>query len=861
MAGAPDAGSTTRPGPDNSSWSLALRALREAAGVTREGWAAALGYGRTTVQRWETGETVPDAAAEAAILTLCQERHLFRLLAQQPHGDGGAAPTPDALSALLAAARVRGRGDPPAVPAPAAGSAATSNLPLPLTSFIGRAHDLAEVSALLTRTRLLTLTGTGGVGKTCLALEAGRTLLPQFPDGVWLVELAPLTDPVLVPQAVAAALGVREAAGRPLVAALVAALAAKRLLLVLDNCEHLVAACAEMTERLLQSCVGLRILATSREVLDIAGETVLRVPSLAVPDPRSSLSLDRLAQYEAVQLFVERVRARRPHFGLTDANAPAVLQVCRRLDGIPLALELAAARVPVLSIEQVAARLEDRFRLLTGGSRTAPPRQQTLRAMLDWSYALLPEPERVLLRRLSVFTGGWTLEAAEAIYEGEGITAEAVLDLLAQLVDKSLVIAEEQDGQGRYRLLETVRQYAAEKLAAGEGESAALRGRHLAYYVALAEGAEAALRGPMQAAAFAGLETEHDNLRAALGWAVASGTGEAGLRVIGAVWRFWLVRGHVGEGRAWLGRILACVEPSAIPPAVRAKALNGTGRLVAEQGDYTAARALLEEGLALYRELGDRHGVANGLNNLGTVAWMRGDYAAAHTLYGESRNLARELGDRWGVALALNSLGIVAWAQGDYVSARTFYDESLILKRQLDDQRGVADGLLNLGEVARAQGDYAAARALLEEGLALYRGLGDRRGVADGLNNLGTVALAQGDYVSAQALFDESLTLAWELGDQRGVAMVLEGVAAVAAQTGQPVPAARLYGAAERLREAIGAPLPPGDRGTYDRGVAAARAGLNEVAFASVWAAGRAVSLEQALDVARGVGDGRVQVL
>jgi predicted ATPase len=649
------------------------------------------------------------------------------------------------------------------------------NLPAALSRFIGRRQEIPEVKRQLATTRLLTLTGAGGCGKTRLALQVADDLLWEYPEGVWLVELGALTEGGLVTQEVAQAVGVKEEPGRKLEETLAEALRSRRLLLVLDNCEHLVGACAALAQQLLGACPGVQILATSREALGIAGETLFRVPSLAYPDAQRLPAADAqrvgmLAEYEAVELFVDRARLGQSGFTLTAANGVSVASVCQRLDGIPLAIELAAARVRVLSVEQIVSRLDDRFRLLTGGSRTTLPRQQTLRATLDWSYDLLSEPERVLLRRLAVFAGGFTLGAAEGVCAGEEIEEEEVLDLLGQLADKSLVLAEEQAGESRYRLLETIQRYGAEKLAAS-GEEAALRGRHRDRYLSLAEQAEPDLRGPRQGKWLTRLEAEHENLRAALLWTSERGEGEAGLRLGAALWWFWYVRGYLTEGRERLATVLA-VAGSEAARATRARALNGAGVLAYGQGECEAARALHEESLAIKREIGDQRGIASSLNNLGSVAFNQGEYEAARALHEESLAIEREIGDQQGIALSLNNLGLMA----------------------------------------KEQGDYAAARALYEESLAIFR----------------------------------------EIGDQQGVAYNLEGLAAVVAALGQPGRAARLFGAAEALRAAIGAPLAPNEQAEYDRDVAVARAALDEAAFAAAWAQGRALSLEQAITLALG---------
>jgi predicted ATPase/class 3 adenylate cyclase len=489
-----------------------------------------------------------------------------------------------------------------------------NNLPQQVTSFIGREAQVAEVKALLTKTRLLTLTGAGGSGKSRLSLQVAADLLDGEGDGVWLVELASLSDPTLVPQAVATVLGVKEAAGKSIQQSLVEWLRPKRLLLIFDNCEHLVAACASLAADILRHCPDVRIMASSREPLSVTGEQTYRVPSLSLPDPKKAQTAESLSQYEAVRLFIERAQAVQPTFSVTDANAPAVAQVCFHLDGIPLAIELAAARIRSLSAEEINRRLDQRFRLLTGGSRDTLPRQQTLRALIDWSYDLLTEPEKALLRRLSVFAGGWTLSAAEVVCAGEPVEDFDVLDLLTALVDKSLVIYEgDAAGGGRSRLLETVRQYAGDRLQEG-GDVEARQERAAAWFLALAEEAEPQLTGPEQGVWLLRLDTEHDNLRASLSWYEKSAAGgEAGIRLAGALWRLWWTYGHFSEGRQWLGKALGKTsgqEEAAGFGALtaRSKALNGAGNLAEFQGDYVEARALHEESLAIKRQLGDQQG-------------------------------------------------------------------------------------------------------------------------------------------------------------------------------------------------------------------------------------------------------------
>jgi predicted ATPase/DNA-binding SARP family transcriptional activator len=752
---------------------------------------------------------------------------------------------------------------------PAAASTLTSgapasqlhNLPAMLTSFIGRAHERAEITRLLARApsgcRLLTLTGAGGCGKTRLALVAAGDLVGEYPDGVWLMELAALADGALLPQAVATAVGVREEAQRPLIPTLVDALRSRALLLVLDNCEHLIDPCARLAETLLSACPQLRILATSREALGLAGETTWLVPSLALPDSQQLPALTELNRVEAVRLFVERAAAALPTFTLMPANAARVAQICRRLEGIPLAIELAAVRVKVISVDQLAARLDDSLRLLTAGSRTALPRQQTLQATIDWSYDLLSKPERALFRRLAVFAGGWTLEAADAV-------CADVLELLAHLVDKSLVVVDTPlSGTVRYRLLEPIRQYAHAKLMES-AEAPAMRRQHAHFFLALAQEAEPQLVGAEQVAWLNRLEQEHDNLRAVLRRFIEHGEAAPGLRLAGALWRFWRTRGHLSEGRAWLAELLS-LPPRPLPavsgepetgwPAARAQALVAAGVLAAEQDDYATADALLAEGLALGRELADERGMAQALAGLAVVALAQGDDARAATLYEESLTLSRQQEDQHLIAGILNGLGVVALNQGDEARAVALVEESLALYRGLGDTHGIADALRTLGWLALNQGAAALAAALLEESLELYGKQGYPQYVAWMLHSLGSVALLQGKTERAAALYVESLALGRKVGDRYITAWCLEDVAGVALAQGRPIPATRLLGAAEGLRAVIGARLLAFDRARYERTVAAARAALEAATFAAAWAAGRALPLEQAIAEALGVAN------
>ena len=683
-----------------------------------------------------------------------------------------------------------------------------NNLPRQLTSFIGREREIAEVKRLLSTTSLLMLTGSGGCGKTRLALQVAADLVDAYPDGVWLAELAALEDPGFLLHTVASALSLREVPGRELRATLLDYLRTKKLLLVLDNCEHLLPACAEMAETFVRSCPGLRILATSREPLGVLGELVWRVPSLSLPETRPEPRVEHQMQYEAVRLFVERASAVQPAFTLTPQNASGVAAVCRRLDGIPLAIELAAARMRALSVDQIAVRLDERFSLLTGGGRTALPRHQTLRGTLDWSYDLLSPKERSLLRRLSVFAGGWTLEATEAVCTNTDLETHEILDLLTQLVFKSLVLMDAQEEQVRYRLLETVRQYGRDRLDEA-GETTGVRQRHLRWYLDLVERAEPELGGADQSLWLNRLEVEHDNLRAALEWSRADeASGDAGLRLARALWQFWNVHGHFSEGRGWLEAMLS--RSRGAPASIRAKALAGTGFLAYRQGDYDGSIRLCTESLALFRELDDRAGMGQ----------------------------------------ALYVLGMIAEGQGEYERAKTLLTESLALGREVGNKRRMAISLNSIGEVARCQGDFGSARTSYEESLALAQEVGDKRGIAIALGNLGHVALYQGDTEGAAIRFNEALSLAQQLAYKLGIAEYLAGLGGVAAAEGKHGRAARLLGAAKGLLSLLGALFEPPDRIEYERSLAAARAGLTEAEFEEAWTEGSAMALDRAIQYA-----------
>jgi predicted ATPase/transcriptional regulator with XRE-family HTH domain len=776
-----------------------------------------------------------------------------------------------------------------------------TNLPAQPTPLIGRVREVQQVCTLL-RTpdvRLLTLAGPGGVGKTRLALQAAVDLLDDFADGVYVVNLAPIADPDLVPSVMAQTLELREATDRPLLNQLQDYLHDKQILLLLDNFEHLVVAAAVVAD-LLAACPRLTILVTSREILHLRGEKELPVPPLALPELKRLPPLAVLAQYPAVELFVARARDVKHDFALTSESAPAVAEICYRLDGLPLAIELAAARIKLLAPQALLGQLGDRLKLLRGGARDLPARQQTLRRTIDWSYHLLDVGEQTLFRRLGVFVGGCSLEAVAAVCS----TTQSVpgdlpidaLDGLTALVDKSLLRQEaESDGAPRFVMLETIREYALEQLVAS-GEEAALRQRHAQYYLALAERAEPLLHGTQQLAWLDRLEAEHDNFRAALAWSQAAAdshsTGsteaaEVGLRLAGVVAWFWFVRGYWSEGRTWLAGLLA--RGDAALALVRATALNRLGDLESWPSGNAPARMHYEASLAIGRAVRDKPTIATALRGLGFCAlWQSGrNYGSIEALLKESLALFQELRDAWNIGIGFHCLGLLAQEQGAYDRANVLFEESLALFRRLHDSRHITLSLLELGRNARYQGEYTRAESHFEECLALAAQLRDRWIRAEALQMLGNLARNQRNYDRAAACYDESLALFRDLGDLVGTVSVLQdqgylaqqqgdqaraavllreslarcrdidyqwvsvwclaGLGRVAVAQGQAEHATELLGATAALFEFFGPVRDPTDRADYEHAVAAARAHLDAATFDTAWAAGRAMTVEQAI--------------
>jgi predicted ATPase/class 3 adenylate cyclase len=729
--------------------------------------------------------------------------------------------------------------------------ASPNNLPIQITTFIGREHELQQARERLQACRLLTLIGPGGTGKTRLSLQVAAETLHLFPDGVWVAELAPITDPSLVERTVASVFGLREQMGMPLHELLLDYLRDKELLLVIDNCEHLVESCAQLIEQLLHACAKLKIIASSREALGIAGETVYRVPSLTLPEG-SDDSPASLAASESVQLFVERASAANPSFSLNESNASAIAQICRRLDGIPLALELAAARLTVFSAEQVAARLDDRFRLLTGGSRTALPRQQTLRALIDWSYDLLSEPERSLFRRFSVFAGGCTYEAIEKVCHQLD-----VLDLLSQLVNKSLVAVEGEGREPRYRLLETVRQYARDKLLEmGEAEQA--RDAHFDFFIRFVDMAGEKL-GTAEALEWVRrLDAEHDNIRAAIEWGMEKHLPET-LRIVPLLARFWIRRGHEEEGR----RIVAAlVERAGRLPVPEGEAGNkwqalvggvwNSGAMLAySQGDNGRGIPLAQQAVALARESGDTRLLSQALAFQGAATVFLGRFEEAEPLLEQALEAGRATGDRTLTGMPLGMLGqALAIKEPASSVAQRHISEGAALVAEGGDRWITAMSLLSLAMGSSIRGDYSDARLRFAALAPLFQELGDRHRLNMVNSELAHIERREGQFDKAEAAYRGTI-LQWKrLGHRAAVAHQLESFAFVAQAREDRFKAARLYGAAEALRERIGIAMTPMEQSEYDVEIARLRAAMAEKDFADAWKDGRAMTLEQAVALA-----------
>lgn len=685
-------------------------------------------------------------------------------------------------------------------------SARPNNLPVQLTSFIGREGEIAAVGELLDRARLVTLTGPGGTGKTRLALQVASERLTQYADGAFFVDLAAITDSSLVASALASSAGVREVADKPLTETLAEELRDRELLLVLDNFEQVTDA-APLVANLLAAASRLQVLVTSRAVLRISGEHEFPVPPLRVPDPDRLPPLAELSTFEGVALFVERARAARPEFGVTDESWPAVARIVARLDGLPLAVELAAAKVKLLGAEQILARLDDRLAFLSGGARDLPARQQTLRETIAWSYDLVPATQQALLRRLAVFAGGWTLDDAEAVCRPADIGLDT-LDGLAGLLDQSLIRRDEGiHGESRFMMLETIREFALQRLGAS-GEQDDVARRHAEHFTALAEATEPELTQSPDAVER--IDHDHDNFRAALSRAIASDEAELGMRLGYALWRFWQLQSHLSEGRMWFDRLLA-LPPAGARTAARAKGLTGAAGIAYWQNDYPAATSWYEEAEAIYRELGDRRGLADALYNTGSMDAIRGDMNAVRDAFSEGTALAREVRDNQLVVRFLEAEGYTAFMTDDFETARTRLEEALAMAEQTDDKMAIGTGHHTVAQVARLQERF-------EDAAAHYR---------------------------------SSIRIARDLGATLAVIEPLQGLAAVLIATGDPERGVRLLGAQAVIREQAGGGPPPEWLRLGDP-YSAAKSQLGEADYAAAWEAGRSLSAEEAMAEALG---------
>jgi predicted ATPase/DNA-binding CsgD family transcriptional regulator/Tfp pilus assembly protein PilF len=778
------------------------------------------------------------------------------------------------------------------------------NLPLQLTSFIGREREIADVKRLLSTSRLLTLTGAGGSGKTRLALQVVSQVGDDYPDGVYFVNLAPITDPALVVSSVTQTLDVKEAPGQLLIDTLKAYLRGKELLLVLDNFEHMMEAAPAVVD-LLVSAPDVKVMVTSREPLHMQGEQLYQVPPMELPDLKRQASIEELSHNEAVALFSERARSAKSNFDLTAENAPVVAQICSRLDGLPLAIELAAARIRVLTPQAMLPRLDSRLRLLTGGATNLPARHQTLRNAIDWSYDLLSGSEQQLLRCMTVFQGGRTLEALEAVCNHDDHASRPHVDLLdtvESLVDKSMLRPRAgSDGETRYWLLVTIHEYALEKLQES-GEEEALRREHALYFMRLVEEAEPHLRDKMQAEWLNRLGDEHDNIRAALRWANESGSTNAealeiGLRTAGAMYRFWRMRSYFSEGKAQTESLLSLVgdvnasmlntnrsrefgtamvkvltgasgmavlqmDPSVArvrgEQALRlareledkrgtAVALTALGNAADEEEDHLKARSLYEEGMAIWRELGDKRGMGALLFNLGGLAYQEGNSTEARSLYEQSLALARETGDKTNVSNTLIELGLLTYEAEDYISARSLFEQGLALANDIGNRWNVAYALSWLGNVSWRLGDKEAARSQYEQGLELYREIGDEWRFGYWFYRQGLWAFEEGDYAAASSLFRQSLDVWQHMPDKRSFAVGLTGLGGANAKLGQAHRGAVLLGAGENILAPLGQVGQLDDRPPYEQGLESARAQLGEEAFEEAMNEGRAMSMEEAI--------------
>jgi non-specific serine/threonine protein kinase len=847
--------------PESVSFGTWLRKRRRSLDLTQKALADQVGCAEITVRRMEADAYKPSNELALVLLEKLgipeQDRQRWarfaRGLAEHPEPQTSSSPTREQLT----------------------------NLPIPLTSFIGREKEIALIRQRLAGHRLVTLIGAGGIGKTRLSQQVASQLLGEYADGVWLVELASLSDPALVPQTVGAVFGIQQGTNRALIETLIQFLRAKTILLILDNCEHLLDACAQLADKLLKNCPNLKILATSREALGIIGEALYQVRPLTIPEIHRVETIEQLNDYESIRLFDERAQLVQMDFALTQENASSVVQICSRLDGIPLAIELAAVRVQMFSAEQIASQLNECFHSLTGGSRTALPRHQTLQASIDWSWHLLYDPEQIALRRLSVFAGGFTLEAAEQVCAGAGIESRQVMSLLSQLVTKSLVVPnQESGGERRYRLLETIRQYARERLVES-GEEESIRSRHLKFFTQLSKNAEPALRGHEQLEWYARMTSERDNIRSALEWAEKMDV-QAGLWISGSLWRFWEDL-DLREGERWLEKFLDMPE-SRNHPEARAKALYAYGIILYLTEQYTRMRGIVEECLSLYQTLGDPRGEADGLIVTGRYRFATNDTVQADELTHQALKLSEELGDVWRQAFMLGHLG---WGSGnDYQQQISYFKKAISLFRKAGDFRELQEYLGTLGNREMMGGDIESAQEHLAEAMQLSQNP-YFKGAMHYLSALGRLEAVKGNFETARALIEKSITHAIELGNRNhylwdraqlghvlvqqgpspearkifietaqeflkdgnivGVCYSLEGMAALFVETDKSAVAARLIGWADAIREKINDLRPLLEQQAVDKIIAACVAEMGEAAFSDAYEEGQRMTMDEAV--------------
>jgi predicted ATPase/class 3 adenylate cyclase len=726
--------------------------------------------------------------------------------------------------------------------------------PTPFTPFLGRETEVASIAGLLQEPgiRLLTLTGPGGIGKTRLALQVADRLAESFKDGAVFVDLAPLRDPALVLTAIASSFGLRQVTGQALKETVAEYLQERQVLLLLDNFEHLLEA-ASVVSDLVTVGQEVKVLVTSRARLRLQGEHEYSVLPLRLPGPEERHSLVALEANEAIALFVSRAKAVQHSFELTNENAPVILEICTRLDGLPLAIELAAARVRFLPPLALLSRLERRLPLLTDGPRDAPARQRTLRDAIKWSYDLLAPDEQVLFCRLSVFVGGWTVEAATTVTRVDGNLD--IFDGLASLVDKSLVQSQETGAEPRFVILETIREFGLDRLRDEDDQGLATEQAHAGYFLSLAEQALAGLVGAQQESWLARLDAEGANIRAALTWSVEHGATATAVRLARALWRYWTTRGRLIEGRSWLERALALPDAAEVPVSVRADAHNALGNILGDSAEYTQARQHYEMALTLRREIADSEGIAGALNNLGIVAAWLGDYEGALRLHRESLKLRQARDDAFELALSLSNIGDVLLAQGDFKGAQEFQEEALRLRERVHDAAGIAYSVYNLGEIARLRGDTTAAARYLTDSWHRFVALGDTFGIAYAECSLGAVASRDGDTRRAARMFDHVLRTRREMGDRRGVIECLEEVAIAALRTGEDQAGIRLLGAAGAERGALSCPVPPSTQDQHDRVLARKRLRLGAEAVDALQEEGRLLAPEQVLKLAYEIVD------